>query len=98
MADGFTGKSPLSFGFVANSAGNTHNITLSDTLLINGMAQQASTNTVILTPRFSQGVSNTVSITPNSSPFTLENCITITFGAGGGTVSFDKILATGCAG
>jgi hypothetical protein len=95
MADGFTGTSPLSFGFVANSAGNTHSITLNDTLLINGIAQQASTNTVTLAPGFSQGVSNTVTITPNSSPFTLENCITITFGAGGGTVSFDKLLGQG---
>ncbi len=94
MADGFTGTSPLSFGFVANGV-STHGITLSDTLLINGMAQQASTNTVTLAPGLSQGVSNTVSITPNSSPFTLENCITITFGAGGGTVSFDKILGQG---
>ena len=91
MADGFTGTSPLSFGFVANGQ-STHGITLSDTLLINGMAQQASTNTVTLAPGFSQGVSNTVTITPNSSPFTLENCITITFGRGGGTVSFDKLL------
>ena len=94
MADGFAGISPLSFGFVANGV-STHGITLSDTLLINGMAQQASTNTVTLAPGFSQGVSNTVTITPNSSPFTLENCITITFGAGGGTVSFDKILGQG---
>jgi hypothetical protein len=94
MADGFTGTSPLSFGFTANSV-STHGITLSDTLLINGMAQQASTNTVTLAPGFSQGVSNTVSITPNSSPFTLENCITITFGVGGGTVSFDKLLGQG---
>jgi hypothetical protein len=98
MADGFTGTSPLSFGFVANSTQNTHNITLSDTLLINGMAQQASTNGVILAPAsggISQGMSSTVSITPNVSPFTLENCITITFGVGGGTVSFDKITGQG---
>jgi len=94
MADGFTGTSPLSFGFVANGV-STHGITLSDTLLINGMAQQASTNTVFLQPGLGMGMSNTVSITPNSSPFTLENCITITFGAGGGTVSFDKILGQG---
>ena len=94
MADGFTGRSPLSFGFTANGV-STHGITLSDTLLINGMAQQASTNTVFLPPGFQQGVSNTVTITPNSSPFTLENCITITFGRGGGTVSFDKLLGQG---
>jgi hypothetical protein len=97
-ADGFTGTSPLSFGFVANSAGNANSISLSDTLLINGMSQQASTNTVILAPAphgVSQGMSNTVTVTPNSSPFTLENCITITFGRGGGTVSFDKILGQG---
>ena len=93
-ADGFTGTSPLSFGFVANGV-STHGITLSDTLLINGMMQQASTNTVHLSPGIGMGVSNTVTITPNSSPFSLENCITITFGKGGGTVSFDKILGQG---
>jgi len=59
MADGFVGRSPLSFGFVANGL-SAHGITLSDTLLINGMAQQASTNTVTLAPGLSQGVSNTV--------------------------------------
>ena len=98
MADGFTGTSPLSFGFVANSAGNTHSITLNDTLLINGMAQQASTNTVTLPPGLPGimgSASNTVTITPNSSPFTLENCITITFGVGGGFVSFDKLAGQG---
>lgn len=89
-ADGFTGKSPVSFGFVANG---TSGVKLTDTLLINGMAQQASTNTVTLTP--GGNVSNTVTITPNSSPFTLENCITITFGRGGGIVSFDKMLGQG---
>ena len=94
MADGFVGRSPLSLGFGANGL-SAHGITLSDTLLINGMAQQASTNTVTLAPGLSQGVSNTVTITPNSSPFTLENCITITFGVGGGTVSFDKLLGQG---
>jgi len=94
-ASGFTGTSPLSFGFVANGT-SAHGITLSDTLLINGMSQQASTNTVFLPGGgIKQGVSNTVTITPNSSPFTLENCITITFGRGGGTVSFDKILGQG---
>ena len=97
IGDGFTGTSPLSFGFVANSTDNTNGITLNDTLLINGMSQQASTNTVTLSaaPPIAQGMSNTVSITPNSSPFTLEDCITITFGAGGGTVSFDKITGPG---
>jgi hypothetical protein len=97
MADGFTGTSPLSFGFVANSTDNPNGITLNDTLLINGMSQQTSTNTVTLStaPPIAQGMSNTVTITPNSSPFTLEDCITITFGAGGGTVSFDKITGPG---
>src|SRR5215467_10174809 len=43
-ADGFSGNAPISFGFVANSVGNTHNITITDTLLINGITPGVSTN------------------------------------------------------
>ena len=45
--------------FIRRERSRTHGITLSDTLLINGMAQQASTNTVTLAPGFTQGVDNT---------------------------------------
>ena len=94
-ADGFTPAVPVGFNFVANSAGNTHAITLNDTLMINGGLQSASTDQVTLASSLSQGMSNTVTVTPLTSPFALENCLTITFGRGGGTVSFDKVAAGG---
>ena len=86
MGDGFVPLTPLSGGVGGSfhfetAAGGT----LFQTIMANGVP--AVTNTVALngTGTFASDLAN---ITPSSAPFSLEDCVTITFN-GPGFVSFD---------
>jgi hypothetical protein len=91
MGDGFSGPAALtgavggSFG--GNPPGASLSATIFQTLLVNGVLPGNSTNTVNL-----NGVggfhSDNVSITGGTNPFSLEDCVTITFN-GPGFISFD---------
>jgi VPDSG-CTERM motif len=91
MGDGFAPVSPLigavggSFG--GNPPGTPLSATIFQTLLVNGVLPGNSTNTVNLngTGGFH---SDNVTITPAAAPFSLEDCVTITFN-GPGFISFD---------
>jgi hypothetical protein len=91
VGDGFVPVTPLigavggSFAFDTSAGG-----TIFQTILVNGVLPGNSTNTVILDPNAdSNGFhSSNVTISPTSAPFSLEDCVTITFN-GPGFVSFD---------
>lgn len=92
--DGFTPIQPIGFNVVANGGLFTNPVTVSDVLMINGIVA-GTTDVITLNPPGGGASSGTFFVTPTTDPFSLENCVTITFGAGGGFISFDKTTFPG---
>ena len=86
IGNNFVPAGPLS-GFVGGSFQLSSSATIFETILVNGVPPGSTTNTVTLngTGGFNSGAAN---ITAGTAPFSLEDCVTITFN-GAGFVSFD---------